>query len=116
MPAEDVRQRKAGRKKSKKSKGKGQSFNERTSGLNGHDEVLPSPPVSTPPRPAEEKWKTMQAKVEEETSKSICAQVMFPYLLAGMGMVMAGMVLDAVQVRYCFWELLLMFKTALYSV
>ncbi|MCJ8741293.1 hypothetical protein PDJAM_G00069090 [Pangasius djambal] len=109
MPAEDVRQRKAGRKKSKK--GKGQSSNEKTSGVNGHDEVLPSPPVSSPRRPAEEKRKTAQAKVDEETSVSICAQVMFPYLLAGMGMVMAGMVLDSVQVRCCFWKLLLIFNT-----
>ncbi|KAG7323867.1 hypothetical protein KOW79_013569 [Hemibagrus wyckioides] len=97
MPAEDVRQRKAGRKKSKKGKGKSASVNEKTSGVNGHDDLRPSPPVSSPPRPAEEKRKTAQAKVEEETSTSICAQVMFPYLLAGMGMVMAGMVLDAVQ-------------------
>lgn len=36
-------------------------------------------------------------KVEEETSIAICLQVVFPYLLAGMGMVMAGMVLDSVQ-------------------
>lgn len=99
MPAEDVRQRKAGRKKSKK--GKGQSLNEKTSSINGHDEVLLSPPVSLPRRPAEEKRKTAQAKVEEETSVSICAQVIFPYLLAGMGMVLAGMVLDTVQVRHC---------------
>lgn len=97
MPTEDVRQRKASRKKSKRGKGKGQSSNEKTSGVNGHDEVLPSPPVSSPRRPAEEKMKTAQAKVDEETSVSICAQVMFPYLLAGMGMVMAGMVLDSVQ-------------------
>lgn len=115
MPAEDVRQRKAGRKKSKKGKGKGASVNEKTSSVNGHDDLLPSPPVSSPPRPAEEKRKTAQAKVEEETSTSICAQVMFPYLLAGMGMVMAGMVLDAVQVRDCSWELLLIFQLCIQS-
>lgn len=39
------------------------------------------------------------AKLEEESSIAICLQVLFPYLLAGMGMVMAGMVLDYVQVR-----------------
>lgn len=111
MPAEDVRQRKSGRKKSRKGKGKGQSSNEKTIGVNGHDEVLPSPPASSSPRrPAEEKSKTAQAKVDEETSVSICAQVMFPYLLAGMGMVMAGMVLDSVQVQYCFRNLLLLYS------
>ncbi|KAF7695777.1 solute carrier family 41 member 1 [Silurus meridionalis] len=96
MPAEDVRQRKAGRKKSKKGKGKGLS-DEKTSGINGRDELISAPPVSSPKRFTEEKKKTAQAKVDEETSWSICAQVMFPYLLAGMGMVMAGMVLDSVQ-------------------
>ena len=34
----------------------------------------------------------------EETSLSICLQVTLPYIIAGMGMVMAGMVLDVVQV------------------
>ncbi|XP_062871322.1 solute carrier family 41 member 1 [Trichomycterus rosablanca] len=100
MPDEEVRQRKGGgRKKSKKGKAKGQSgaLNERTSGLNGHDEVPPPPLVPAPKKVVEEKMKTVQAKVEEESSVSICAQVLLPYLLAGMGMVMAGMVLDSVQ-------------------
>ncbi|CAF91306.1 unnamed protein product, partial [Tetraodon nigroviridis] len=34
----------------------------------------------------------------EESSLAVCLQVLFPYLLAGMGMVMAGMVLHYVQV------------------
>uniref|UniRef100_A0A674NGZ1 Solute carrier family 41 member n=1 Tax=Takifugu rubripes TaxID=31033 RepID=A0A674NGZ1_TAKRU len=37
------------------------------------------------------------AKVEEESSFAVCLQVLFPFLLAGMGMVMAGMVLHYVQ-------------------
>ncbi|KAK6303177.1 hypothetical protein J4Q44_G00256310 [Coregonus suidteri] len=41
--------------------------------------------------------KVAVAKVEEESSIFIGLQVVFPYLLAGMGMVMAGMVLDSVQ-------------------
>ena len=35
---------------------------------------------------------------EEETSLSICLQVTLPYIIAGFGMVLAGMVLDVVQV------------------
>ena len=34
-----------------------------------------------------------------ESSLTIALQVFFPYLVAGMGMVAAGMVLDVVQVR-----------------
>uniref|UniRef100_A0A3B4DE24 Solute carrier family 41 member n=1 Tax=Pygocentrus nattereri TaxID=42514 RepID=A0A3B4DE24_PYGNA len=100
MPADEVRQRKGGgRKKSKKGKGKGQggSANERSSSLNGQDEVPLLPPIVPPKKPVEEKKRTIQAKTEEESSMAICLQVLVPYLLAGMGMVMAGMVLDNVQ-------------------
>ncbi|KAK3547760.1 hypothetical protein QTP86_029152 [Hemibagrus guttatus] len=93
-----VRGKRGPGKSVRKGKGKGVSVNEKTSGVNGHDEGFPSPHVSSPPRPAEGKRKTALAKVEEETSASICAQVTFPYLLGGKGMVMAGMVLDAVQI------------------
>uniref|UniRef100_A0A8B9KAG8 Solute carrier family 41 member n=1 Tax=Astyanax mexicanus TaxID=7994 RepID=A0A8B9KAG8_ASTMX len=85
----------SGRKKGKKGKGKGQSG--ATNGLNGEDEAPLLPPIVPPKKPAEEKKKTLLAKTEEESSISICLQVLFPYLLAGMGMVMAGMVLDSVQ-------------------
>lgn len=97
MPAEEARQRKVGRKKVRKGRGRGAGSDEKTGGVNGHDEVPLSAPVLPPRRAAEEKRKTAQVTVEEETSASICAQVMFPYLLAGMGMVLAGMVLDSVQ-------------------
>ena len=36
----------------------------------------------------------------EETSLSIILQVTLPYIIAGFGMVLAGMVLDIVQVGY----------------
>ena len=36
----------------------------------------------------------------EETSLSICLQVTLPYIIAGFGMVLAGMVLDVVQVGW----------------
>lgn len=97
MPGEEVRQRKGGgRKKSKKGKGKGQGGLDRTNSVDGQNDLL-LPPPATPPKKLVEKPKTAQAKVEEESAISICLQVMFPYLLAGMGMVMAGMVLDSVQ-------------------
>ncbi|CAL8324914.1 unnamed protein product [Merluccius merluccius] len=38
------------------------------------------------------------ARMEEESSRAVCLQVLLPFLLAGMGMVLAGMVLDSVQV------------------
>ncbi|XP_037243161.1 solute carrier family 41 member 3 isoform X3 [Falco biarmicus] len=46
-------------------------------------------------RLAEEK--AAMAKSWEESAISICLQVLLPYLLAGLGMVLAGMVLDYVQ-------------------
>ncbi|KAL9838899.1 solute carrier family 41 member 3 isoform 3-T4 [Geothlypis trichas] len=41
--------------------------------------------------------KAAMAKSQEESAISICLQVLLPYLLAGLGMVLAGMVLDYVQ-------------------
>ncbi|XP_073678817.1 solute carrier family 41 member 1-like [Garra rufa] len=96
MAGDEVRQRKGGgRKKSKKGKGKGGL--DRTSSLDGQNDLQLPPPTIPPKKPVEEKTKTAQAKIEDESAISICLQVLFPYLLAGMGMVMAGMVLDSVQ-------------------
>lgn len=105
MPADEVRQRKGGgRKKSKKGKGKGQGGLDRTSSLDDQNDLLLPAPATPPKKVVEEKPKTAQAKIEDESAISICLQVVFPYLLAGMGMVMAGMVLDSVQVRQLsFW-------------
>lgn len=106
MPADEVRQRKGGgRKKSKKGKGKGQGGLDRTSSLDDQNDLLLPAPATPPKKRVEEKPKTAQAKIEDESAISICLQVLFPYLLAGMGMVMAGMVLDSVQVRQL-WEIL----------
>ncbi|KAM9227798.1 solute carrier family 41 member 3 isoform 4-T4 [Leptosomus discolor] len=41
--------------------------------------------------------KVAMAKSWEESAVTICLQVLLPYLLAGLGMVLAGMVLDYVQ-------------------
>lgn len=105
MPGEDKQQQQARqRKKSKKSRSKGKSPRGAPGAslggtLDGQDDfILPPAPQPPPTKGAEEKRKVPVAKVEEESSIAICLQVVFPYLLAGMGMVMAGMVLDSVQV------------------
>ncbi len=106
MAGDEVRQRKGGgRKKPKKGKGKGQGGLDRTGSLDGQNDLLLPPPTIPPKKPVEDRTKTAQAKIEDESAVSICLQVLFPYLLAGMGMVMAGMVLDSVQVRD-FWRTL----------
>ncbi|XP_075951424.1 solute carrier family 41 member 1-like isoform X1 [Anarhichas minor] len=103
MPGEDKpsQQQSRQRKKNKKSRSKGKSPGGGPNaplggGVDGQDDLFlpPAPPLK---KPAEEKPKVSVAKVEEESSIAICLQVVFPYLLAGMGMVMAGMVLDDVQ-------------------
>uniref|UniRef100_A0A3Q3XHY3 Solute carrier family 41 member n=1 Tax=Mola mola TaxID=94237 RepID=A0A3Q3XHY3_MOLML len=106
MPSEDkppqqTRQRKKNKQSCSKGKSLGGLGSARPGGtINGQD-VLLTPPVLQPPleKLAEEKFlkNVPVAKVEEESSIVICLQVLFPYLLAGMGMVMAGMVLDYVQ-------------------
>lgn len=100
MPGEEqVRQRKKSSKKSKSKKGKGQggSSLDRLGDSIDRQDDLPVPLVPAPAsrKPAEEKG--AEAKPREESSWAICLQVLFPYLLAGMGMVMAGLVLDGVQ-------------------
>lgn len=47
-------------------------------------------------QPAEAK--VAMAKLQEESAIVIGLQVLLPYMMAGMGMVLAGMVLDYVQV------------------
>uniref|UniRef100_A0A3Q1H6G4 Solute carrier family 41 member n=1 Tax=Anabas testudineus TaxID=64144 RepID=A0A3Q1H6G4_ANATE len=82
-----------------KSRSKGKSPSAHVgSALDGQDDlILPSVLQPPPKKAAEEKKKVSVAKVAEESSIAICLQVLFPYLLAGMGMVFAGMVLDSVQ-------------------
>uniref|UniRef100_A0A8C2DY86 Solute carrier family 41 member n=1 Tax=Cyprinus carpio TaxID=7962 RepID=A0A8C2DY86_CYPCA len=98
MAGDEVRQRKGGgRKKPKKGKGRGQGGLDRSGSLDGQNDLLLPPPTIPPKKPVEERTKTALARIEDESAISICLQVLFPYLLAGMGMVMAGMVLDSVQ-------------------
>lgn len=104
MPGEDKpMQQTRQRKKGKKSRSKGTSQSSRQgASIDGQGDLL-GPPLfqPAPKKVVEEKRKEPEVKVEEEKEESsvtICLQVLLPYLLAGMGMVMAGMVLDYVQV------------------
>ncbi|KAJ8390213.1 hypothetical protein AAFF_G00109520 [Aldrovandia affinis] len=99
MPGEEIRQRKGGaRSKKAKSKGKGRQGSSSSAvdrlGVSADGQELPFCPelssVLPPMKAVEEKAKTAKAKVEEESFAAICLQVLFPYLLAGMGMVMAA--------------------------
>lgn len=104
MPGEDKtsqqsRQRKKNKKPRSKGKSPGVGPNAGLAGtLDGQQLTLPAKLQPLPKKPSEAKLKVAVAKHEEESSRAICLQVLFPYLLAGMGMVMAGMVLDHVQV------------------
>ncbi|XP_068109181.1 solute carrier family 41 member 3 [Hyperolius riggenbachi] len=98
MKGEDSRQRrKEGRAKNgERAKHRGKNKNRQNEGRNIAREVveeeLPLIPEKRPPE-----RKPPMYKPGEESSFSIALQVLFPYLLAGLGMVMAGMVLDVVQ-------------------
>lgn len=94
-PTQQTRQRKKGKKS--RSKGKSQSSRPGPS-VDGQGDLLAPPLLQPAPKKVvEEKRKEPEVTVEEESSVAICLQVLLPYLLAGMGMVMAGMVLDYVQ-------------------
>uniref|UniRef100_A0AAQ4RG27 Solute carrier family 41 member n=1 Tax=Gasterosteus aculeatus aculeatus TaxID=481459 RepID=A0AAQ4RG27_GASAC len=98
-PQQQTRQRKKNKKSRSKGKSPGGSPNAPLGGaIDDQDDLFLSPALQPPlKKTAEGKPKVAVAKVEEESSVAICLQVLFPYLLAGMGMVMAGMVLDDVQ-------------------
>lgn len=105
MPVEDkpshqTRQRKKNKKSRSKGKSPSGSPGAHLGGtLDRQDDLILPPALQPPPKKrAEERPKVSVAKLVEESSIAICLQVLFPYLLAGMGMVMAGMVLDSVQV------------------
>jgi len=100
MPGEDKppTQQTRQRKKNKKSRSKAKSPSVSPNAAAAQDDLFLSG-LQPPGKPTAEKPKASVVKLEEESSVAICLQVLFPYLLAGMGMVMAGMVLDNVQVR-----------------
>ncbi|KAI3357197.1 hypothetical protein L3Q82_015654 [Scortum barcoo] len=104
MPVEDkppqqIHQRKKNKKSRSKGKSPGGSPSAHLGGtIDWQDDIIPAHPPS-PKKSLEDRQKVSVTKVEEESSIAICLQVLVPYMLAGMGMVMAGMVLDDVQ-RY----------------
>lgn len=111
-PPQQMRQRKKSQKSHSKGKSRGGSNNAHLSHITGgHDDLL-LPPVLQPPmkkKTADVKRKASVAKVEEESSLAVCLQVVFPFLLAGMGMVVAGMMLHYVQVSTKFGDFRLKF-------
>ncbi|XP_066554465.1 solute carrier family 41 member 1 isoform X1 [Amia ocellicauda] len=102
MVGEEVRHRKKegrsknGERSKHKSKSKGKSkHNDKQTVSQEVQDVLQ--PVQVPRKRQQVEEKMAMPKIEDESSIAICLQVVFPYLLAGLGMVMAGMVLDSVQ-------------------
>ncbi|XP_063282343.1 solute carrier family 41 member 3 isoform X1 [Pelobates fuscus] len=98
MKGDDARQRKKeGRAKNgerSKQRGKNRSkHNEsRAAAREVVEEQMPLIPEKRPPEK-----KAPMKRPGDEAATTIALQVIFPYLLAGLGMVMAGMVLDMVQ-------------------
>lgn len=99
MKGEEARQRRKegrtrnGERSRHKAKSKGKHREGRLGSQEAEDVSLPAQQKLL----AEEK--ASMAKSREESAITICLQVLLPYLLAGFGMVLAGMVLDYVQVR-----------------
>jgi len=99
MKGEEVRQRKKdsrtrnGERSRHKAKSKGKHRESRLGSQEAEDVSLAAQQKLL----AEEK--VAMAKSQEESAIAICLQVLLPYILAGLGMVLAGMVLDYVQVR-----------------
>uniref|UniRef100_A0A3Q2PRQ0 Solute carrier family 41 member n=1 Tax=Fundulus heteroclitus TaxID=8078 RepID=A0A3Q2PRQ0_FUNHE len=101
MPGDEKPQQARHRKKNKKSRSKGKSPGGSPSAhlqdlLDAQDDLVSSSLLQPSPKKLPEE-RPKVARVEEESALAICLQVLFPYLLAGMGMVLAGMVLDNVQ-------------------
>ncbi|XP_008937362.1 PREDICTED: solute carrier family 41 member 1-like, partial [Merops nubicus] len=97
MKGEEARQRRKegrtrnGERSRHKAKSKGKHRESRLGGQEAEDVALHAQQKLL----AEEK--AAMAKSQEESAMGICLQVLLPYLLAGLGMVLAGMVLDYVQ-------------------
>ncbi|XP_069668255.1 solute carrier family 41 member 3 isoform X4 [Haliaeetus albicilla] len=97
MKGEEVRQRRKegrtrnGERSRHKAKSKGKHRDSRVGSQEAEDVSLHAQQKLL----AEEK--AAMAKSREESAVAICLQVLLPYLLAGLGMVLAGMVLDYVQ-------------------
>uniref|UniRef100_A0ACB8EH62 Uncharacterized protein n=1 Tax=Sphaerodactylus townsendi TaxID=933632 RepID=A0ACB8EH62_9SAUR len=97
MKGEETRQRrKEGRSRNgERSRHKAKTKSKHKESKLGTQETEDSPLLLPPKQPAEAK--VAMAKPQEESALAIGLQVLLPYLLAGVGMVLAGMVLDYVQ-------------------
>ncbi|XP_020670815.3 solute carrier family 41 member 3 isoform X1 [Pogona vitticeps] len=97
MKSEETRQRRKegrtrnGERSRHKAKGKSKHRESKLGSQGAED----GPLLLSQKQPAEAK--VAMAKLQEESAVTIGLQVLFPYMLAGMGMVLAGMVLDYVQ-------------------
>ncbi|KAJ7316920.1 hypothetical protein JRQ81_003082 [Phrynocephalus forsythii] len=97
MKTEETRQRRKegktrnGERSRHKAKGKSKHKESKLGSLGAED----GPLLLSQKQPAEAK--VAMAKLQEESAAAIGLQVLFPYMLAGMGMVLAGLVLDYVQ-------------------
>ncbi|XP_056380858.1 solute carrier family 41 member 3 isoform X2 [Hyla sarda] len=99
MKGEDTRQRKKeGRARNgERSKHRAKNKGRQNENRNIHKEIVEEEvPLIPEKRPLPEK-KAPMPRPGDESSFSIGLQVLFPYLAAGLGMVLAGMVLDIVQ-------------------
>ncbi|CAL8279427.1 unnamed protein product [Boreogadus saida] len=94
MPGEDSQPPQARQRKRKGRSSKAKGRPPPLGAPDGEGPLLAPPVFAAPGRghPA-----GLQVRMEEETSRAVCLQVLLPFLLAGMGMVSAGMVLDSVQ-------------------
>lgn len=98
MKSEETRQRRKegksrnGERSRHKAKGKSKHKESKLGSQGAED----GPLLLSQKQPAEAK--VAMAKLQEESAIAIGLQVLFPYMLAGMGMVLAGLVLDYVQV------------------
>ncbi|XP_066474587.1 solute carrier family 41 member 3 isoform X1 [Tiliqua scincoides] len=97
MKGEETRQRrKEGRARNgERTRHKAKKSKHKDSSKLGSQGTEDGPLLLPPKQPAEAK--VAMAKLQEESALTIGLQVLLPYLLAGMGMVLAGMVLDYVQ-------------------
>ncbi|XP_015284851.1 PREDICTED: solute carrier family 41 member 3 isoform X1 [Gekko japonicus] len=97
MKGEETRQRrKEGRSRNgERSRHKAKAKSKHKESKLGTQGTEDGPLLLPPKQPAEAK--VAMAKLQEESALVIGLQVLLPYLLAGIGMVLAGMVLDHVQ-------------------
>ncbi|KAL8212599.1 UNVERIFIED_CONTAM: hypothetical protein K2H54_052876 [Gekko kuhli] len=97
MKGEETRQRrKEGRSRNgERSRHKAKAKSKHKESKLGTQGTEDGPLLLPPKQPAEAK--VAMAKLPEESALVIGLQVLLPYLLAGIGMVLAGMVLDHVQ-------------------